>query len=125
MGVADDVARDGIGVADESTDDAEELVFGGELPVPEAVARPVKEARVGALDAWFRPMVAYALPSWRWKKGRGTGDSWQQLTFTASALQQKSLLWFEHWVMASPPPADPPVHVRKITACARTGGQLP
>jgi hypothetical protein len=115
-GVAEDTARVGVEAPDAGADDAGALVFEGELPLPEAVAKPVKDERVGALDAWFRPMVAYAFPSCSWKKGRGAGDSWQQLTCTASALQQKSLSWFEHCVMASPPEADPPV-VCKHAAC--------
>lgn len=51
-------------------------VFDAELPppLPELDARPVLEASVGWLDAWLRPIVAYALPSWSWKNGRGSGD---------------------------------------------------
>jgi len=48
-------------------------------------------------------MVAYALPSCSAKKGRGDGDSLQQFTFWASALQHHWSSWSEHWVIDSPP----------------------
>jgi hypothetical protein len=44
-------------------DEAGALVFEAALPLPVPVAWPVKDASVGALDAWLRPIVAYALPS--------------------------------------------------------------
>jgi hypothetical protein len=54
-GVADDA---GVEVA--AADEAGAEVFEGEFPLPlaEPVARPVKEASVGWLDAWLRPIVA-------------------------------------------------------------------
>jgi hypothetical protein len=55
---ADGVVRDGGG----PDDDAGAFVLDAEA-LPEPVARPVKDASVGALDAWLRPMVAYGLPS--------------------------------------------------------------
>jgi hypothetical protein len=63
------VVRDGGG-----PDDAGALVLDADA-LPEPVARPVMDDSVGALDAWLRPIVAYALPSWSWKNGRGSGDS--------------------------------------------------
>jgi hypothetical protein len=98
----------GVGVAegeDEAgggADDAGALVA-GEVPLLEPLARPVMDARFGWFDAWFLPIVAYALPSWSWKNGRGAGDSWQHFTFTLSALQHQSLLWSEHCVKDSAP----------------------
>ena len=68
-GLADDTARDGDPDADAAMADdppATEEGAGvreGELPPPEPDARPVKDASVGALDAWLLPIVAYALPS--------------------------------------------------------------
>lgn len=66
-GLADDVGGEDTGAS----------VFEAELPPPpsEPEAKPVLVASVGWLDAWLRPIVAYALPSWSWKKGRGSGDS--------------------------------------------------
>jgi hypothetical protein len=65
------VTSEVIGEADEGgaedeagwLDEAGALVFEAELPLPVPVAWPVKEASVGALDAWLRPIVAYGLPS--------------------------------------------------------------
>lgn len=75
-GLGDDTARDGDTAADGvAANDAGGLVFEGELPLSVPVARPVKDASVGAFEAWFRPIVAYAFPSCNWKKGRGAGDS--------------------------------------------------
>jgi hypothetical protein len=71
-GLADDAGEE-VAAADEAGAE----VFEGEFPPPplaEPVARPVKEASVGWLDAWLRPIVAYALPSCSWKNGRGSGD---------------------------------------------------
>ena len=64
------------------------------LPLPEPVplARPVILESVGTEDAVLPPIVAYALPSCKAKNGRATGDSLQQLTCCASALQHQSLL---------------------------------
>ena len=64
----------------------------GELPLPVPLAKPVIDEIVGTLDAWLAPMVAYACPSWSAKNGRGAGDSLQQFTCWASALQHQSLL---------------------------------
>lgn len=74
-------------------------------PDPLPLAWPVMLARFGAVDAVMEPMVAYAAGFCRAKKGRGDGDSWQQLTCTASALQHHWSLWSEHCVIDSPPPA--------------------
>lgn len=76
----------------------------GELPLEPEVARPVTVEMVGFEEASFEPMVAYAVPSWRLKNGRGSGCSLQQSTLVASALQHHWLLWFEHCVIDSPPP---------------------
>ena len=93
-------------VADDgSREEAASDVCVGELSPPLPEARPEMDDRVGALLAWFLPMVAYAFPSWSLKKGRGWGDSWQQSTWVASALQHQLLLWLEHCVIDSPPTA--------------------
>lgn len=65
--------------------DAEELSSSSSELLP--LARPVNLARFGAVEAVMEPIVAYAAPSCRAKKGRGSGDSWQQSTCVASALQ--------------------------------------
>lgn len=61
----------------------------GAVSAPSAL--PVMVARFGADEAVEVPTVAYALPSARAKKGRGEGDSAQQLTCWVSALQHQSL----------------------------------
>jgi len=48
---------------DASADDDGLGVREGWLPPPDPVARPVMDERVGTVDAWFLPTVAYALPS--------------------------------------------------------------
>jgi len=72
---------------------------------PPLDARPVIVARLGAVEAWFWPIVAYASPSCSAKKGRGEGDSLQQFTFTLSALQHHWSSWSLHCVIDSPPTA--------------------
>lgn len=116
----------GVGVAEESaeleglSDDcgrSEEEGGGveeGRLPLPLPVARPVMEARFGALEPVREPTVAYALPSWSAKNGRGSGDSLQQSTCCASALQHHWSSWSLHWVMDSPPAADMSMHVNNV-----------
>lgn len=59
--------------------------------------------RMGAWLAVRAPMVAYALPDLRAKKGRGDGDSSQHLTLVLSALQHHWLFLLEHCVIDSPP----------------------
>jgi hypothetical protein len=69
-------------------------VCDAEFPPPEPLplsARPVILAMLGTVVAVLPPIVAYAFPSCSAKKGRGDGDSLQQLTCWASALQH-------HWL---------------------------
>lgn len=66
-------------------------VRGAEVPLPVPDTRPVMVLRVGAADAMLPPIVAYARPSCRAKKGRGAGDSWQHFTWILSALQHQLL----------------------------------
>jgi hypothetical protein len=54
---------------------------------PSSDTRPVMDARLGALFAVDCPMMAYCWPSPREKKGRGSGDSWQQSTWVLSPSQ--------------------------------------
>jgi hypothetical protein len=64
-GLADDAGPEVARAEEAGVEEAGVDVFDGELPLPlaEPDARPVKEASVGWLDAWLRPIVAYALPS--------------------------------------------------------------
>jgi hypothetical protein len=75
----------------------------GAVSAPSAL--PVMVARFGADEAVEVPTVAYALPSARAKKGRGEGDSAQQLTCSRSALQHQLLSWSAHCVIDSAPEA--------------------
>lgn len=63
--VADEAAAGEDGAADEAAWEVDEP-----SPEPE-VASPVTVEITGFEDAWFEPTVAYALPSWRLKNGRG------------------------------------------------------
>jgi hypothetical protein len=75
---------------------------------PPEVAMPVMEASIGACGASVAPTTAYTCPFRRLKKGRGTGDSLQQSTCCASALQHHWSSWSSlssHCVMDSPPTA--------------------
>lgn len=91
-----DTETKGVGVAEVALgllEPDEPPVSDAELPLPDPVplARPVMPERVGTEDASLEPTVAYAVPSRRAKNGRGAGDSWQQSTCTASALQHQLL----------------------------------
>ena len=99
-GVALGASVDGRGKFDPAV--AEGLGVGA-VSAPSAL--PVMVARFGADEAVEVPMVAYALPSARAKKGRGAGDSAQQFTCWASALQHQLLSWSEHCVIDSAPAA--------------------
>ena len=78
------------------------VAVGVKLASPD-VASPTMVLRMGAWLAIRPPMVAYALPDLRLKKGRGEGDSSQHLTWILSALQHHWLFLLEHCVIDSPP----------------------
>lgn len=81
---------DGVSVVDWESLVAEAELEGavddGEVP-PLPLAKPVIVSRVGALDAVFPPIVAYAWGSCSAKKGRGVGCLLQQSTSFLLASQ--------------------------------------